>query len=715
MTHLPVFGRRTVLKGATASLIIGFTIGVRRGLAASPAALAPNAFIRIDPDNTVRLVNRYIESGQGVTTGLAMIAAEELDADWTQMKVEAAPADVKLYANPILGVQGTGGSSSIFGSYPQLRNAAATARAMLVQAAAQQWKVPAADVTVSKGVIAHAPSGRTSAFGPFVAAAARLAPPASVTLKDPKDFTLIGQRARHLETELKVTGQLKYTLDMQLPGMLTAAIARPPRFGATVVRFDAEAARAVHGVRYVVQIPSGVAVVADSFWAATRGRDALRVDWDESKAEHRGTPELRAEYRKIAEKPGLPARREGDASTAMASAAKIITAEYELPYLAHAPMEPLGCVIKRSENGCELWYGAQYMTFDQKNVAATLGLKPEQVVINGLHAGGSFGRRASFTGEYVVGAAEIAKSLPPGIPIKVVWTREDEIRGGHYRPMFYHRIQAGLDAKGQVVAWTHRLVGQSIFSDTPFGAFVKDGIDVASVETAFNVPYKVANVSVEVHNAKNGIPVLWWRSVGSSHNGFVVESFVDQLARAAGRDPVTFRRDLLPPDSRQRVVLDLAVEKSNWTTPLPAGRARGVAVVESFGTAIAYVAEVSQGMHGRFKVDRVVAAVDCGRPINPDLVEQQIESGIAFGLGAALKGEITLKDGKVEQGNFDTYDVLRMAEMPAVEVHIVPSTANPTGLGEPPVPPIAPAVANAILALTGKPVTKLPIYKHAMV
>jgi isoquinoline 1-oxidoreductase beta subunit len=337
------------------------------------------------------------------------------------------------------------------------------------------------------------------------------------------------------------------------------------------------------------------------------------------------------------------------------------------------------------------------------------------VTINTLHAGGSFGRRASFDGDYVVGAAEIAKAMPPGTPIKVVYTREDEIRSGYYRPMFYHRLQAGLDAKGQVIAWSHRLVGQSIFEGTPFGAFVKDGIDVASVETAFNAPYKIPNVAVDVHNTKTGIPVLWWRSVGSSHNGFVVESFFDQVARAAGRDPLALRRELLPPESRQRTVLELAVEKSDWNTPLPNGHARGVAVVESFGTAVAYVAEVSYGKNGHFKVDRVVAAVDCGQPINPDLIAQQIEGGISFGLGAALKGEITLKDGRVEQGNFNTYDVLRMSEMPKVEVHILPSTAAPSGMGEPPVPPIAPAVANAILALTGKPITRLPIQKQPVV
>jgi isoquinoline 1-oxidoreductase beta subunit len=716
MNNVTNLGRRTVLKSAGASLIIGLTIGSQRGFAAQTSGtLAPNAFIRIDADNTVRLVNRYIESGQGVTTGLAMIAAEELDADWAQMKVEAAPADVKAYANPILGVQGTGGSSSIAGSYTQLRNAAATARAMLVQAAAQEWKVPVAEITVTKGVIAHAASGHSSTFGPLVATAARLTPPATVTLKDDKAFTMIGQRLPHLETQQKVTGQIKYTLDVQMPGLLTAVIARPPRFGATVAKFDAANALKVPGVKHVLQIPSGVAVVADNFWAASRGRDALFVEWDSSKAEHRGTSEILAEYRKTAEKPGLPVRHEGDAAAAMKAAAKIVTADFELPYLAHAPMEPLGCVVKRSENGCELWFGSQFVTFDQANIARTLGLKPEQVTINILHAGGSFGRRASFYGDYALGAVEIAKALSVGTPIKMVFTREDEIRSGYYRPLFFHRIQAGLDAKGQVIAWTHTLVGQSIFSGTPFDAFVKDGIDVASVETASNVPYKIPNVAVDVHNAKNGIPVLWWRSVGSSHNGYVVEHFFDQIAQAAGRDPVAMRREMLPLDSRQRAVMELALEKSGWATPLPKGRARGVAVVESFGTAIAYVAEISQDKHKRIKVDRVVAAVDCGRAINPDQVEHQVESGIAFGLGAALYGEITLKDGQVEQGNFDTYNVLRMAEMPKVEVHILPSTANPTGLGEPPVPPIGPAVANAILALTGKPVTKLPIYKQPVV
>ncbi|TAL01183.1 MAG: xanthine dehydrogenase family protein molybdopterin-binding subunit [Rhodospirillaceae bacterium] len=716
MARIPRLARRTILKSAGASLIVGFTIfSSSRSANAVTASLEPNAFVRVDADSTVTVISKHLEMGQGINTGLAMILVEELDADWSKVRVESAPADVKRYANTMLRVQVTGGSTSTANSYTQLRQAGATARALLVKAAAQQWHVPESEITVVQGVVGHASSGRTSTFGDLTAKAARLAPPTDLKLKDPKNFKLTGQPLPRLETPAKCDGSAQYALDVKMPGMLVALIARPVRFGGVARTVDSAATQSIPGVKYVIPVPSGIAIVADSFWAASRGRDALRVEWNDDKAEHRGTAELTAEYRALADKPGASARQDGDPQAALQSAARVVTADYEVPYLAHAPMEPLDCVIKRGQTGCEFWYGCQFQTGDQANAAAVLGLKPEQVTIHTLYAGGSFGRRANPTSDFVVEAAEIAKALPIGVPIKLVWTREDDIRGGRYRPMYYHRLQAGLDGKGDIVAWSHRIIGQSIMAGTSFAAMVRNGIDAASVEGAANLPYTIANIAVDLHTTSVGVPVLWWRSVGASHNAFVTESFLDRVAKAANRDPLTLRRDLLPAGSRHRTVLDVAVEKAGWGKPLPAGRARGIAVAESFNTVVAQVAEVSRGADGHIKVERVVCAVDCGLAINPNLIAAQMEGGIAFGLGAALKGAITLKDGKVEQSNFDTYDVLRLADMPAVEVHIVPSAAPPTGTGEPGVPPIAPAVANAIFALTGTAVTKLPIARQLAV
>jgi len=706
MTHL---SRRAALKTAGASLVIGFTLaGKGQKVAAAPAPFAPNAFVRIDADSTVTFISKHIEMGQGTYTGLPQILADELDADWSKIKVEGAPADVKLYSNAVMHMQGTGGSSAIFNSWTQLRQAGATARAILVQAASQKWGVPASEITVTHGVIAHAASGKTSAFGPFVAAAAKLTPPAEVKLKDPKDFTLIGQPLKRTDAFIKSTGTALFTMDVQMPGLLTAVIARPPRFGGVVKAVDSKAAMAVPGVKHVLTIPAGVAVVADSFWAATRGRDALVIDWNDDKAEHRSSEELTAEYRALADQAGKVVRNDGDAAEALKSAAKVVTADYEVPYLAHAPMEPLDCVIKRSENACEMTFGCQFTTVDQVNAATVLGLKPEQVTINMLMAGGSFGRRSTPKSDVVVEAASIAKALPVGTPIKLIWTREDDIRGGYYRPMYYHRLQAGLDAKGNIVAWSHRIIGQSILGESPFAAMIKDGMDPMIFEGA-SIPYKVPNVHIDMHTTKVGVPVLWWRAVGSTHTAFVTEAFFDRVAKAAGRDPLALRRELLEPKSRHLAVLNLAVEKAG---AVPTGRGRGIAVAESFGSVVAQVADVSQTSDGSVKVDNVVCAVDCGTPINPNLIAAQMEGGIAYGLSATLKGAITLKDGKVEQSNFDSYDVLRIADMPNVDVHIVPSQAPPTGTGEPGVPPIAPAVANALLSLTGTAITKLPIARQ---
>ncbi|WP_175732238.1 xanthine dehydrogenase family protein molybdopterin-binding subunit [Burkholderia ambifaria] len=707
--------RRTFLKAAGAAAAVSLTIGFewaglgRRALAATASAadFAPNAFLRITPDGKVTVIAKHVEMGQGAYTGIATIVAEELDADWSSVRVESAPADAKRYANLAFGtMQGTGGSSAMSNSWQQLREAGGKARAMLVSAAAARWKVPAGELTTANGVVTHAKSGKTAAYGTLVADASKLPVPDKVTLKQPADFKLIGHRIPRVDGSAKSNGTAQFTLDATFPGMRVALLQRPPRFGATVKSFDATAAKAVPGVVSVVQVPGGVAVVAAGFWAAKQGRDALKVDWDEANAEKRGSDEIMREYRQLAAKPGASARKDGDADAAIAGAARKISATYEFPYLAHAPMEPLDAVVKLTSNSCEIWAGDQFQTVDQGNAAKVAGLKPEQVRIHTLYAGGSFGRRANAWSDYVVEAVSIAKALgADGKPVKLQWTREDDIQGGFYRPMYFHKLDAGLTKDGKLVGWRHRIVGQSILAGTPFEAFmVKNGIDATSVEGAANLPYAVPNVSVELTTTKVGLPVLWWRVVGSSHTAYAVEAFVDEAAHAAGKDPYLFRRDLLAKEPRMRAVLELAAQKAGWdpAKPLPKGRGRGIAVAEAFKSYVAQVAEVSVDADGKVKVERVVCAVDCGIAINPDIVAAQMEGGIGFGLGAALHSAITLKDGHVEQRNFDGYHVLRMAKMPKVEVHIVPSAEAPTGVGEPGVAPIGPAVANAIFAATGK-------------
>jgi isoquinoline 1-oxidoreductase beta subunit len=708
--------RRAFLKTAAATAA-GLTIGfhwsgpLSRALADTSKDFAPNAFLRIAPNNSVTVIAKHLEMGQGTYTGLATIVAEELDADWAQIRVESAPADASKYANLAFGtIQGTGGSSAMANSWMQLRNAGATARAMLVAAAAAEWNVPPASLTIERGVVRHAPSNRQATFGDLAAKAASQPAPDKVALKDPKDFKLIGQKLPRVDIPGKTNGTAQFTIDVTFPNMLVAVLQRPPLFGATAKSFDATATKAVPGVVDVLQVPRGVAVVAKSFWAAKLGRDALKVAWDDSKAEKRSTAAIMAEYRTLAEQPGKPARKEGDAAAALKGAAKLITATYEFPYLAHAPMEPLDAVVKLDADSCEIWCGDQFQTVDQGNAAATAGLKPEQVKIHTLLAGGSFGRRANMGSDYIVEAVSVAKALGAnGIPVKLQWTREDDIRGGLYRPLYLHRLEAALDNNGQLVGWQHRIVGQSIIAGTAFAAvMVKDGIDGTSVEGAANLPYAVPNMSVELSTTETGVPVLWWRVVGSSHTAYATEAFIDEIAHAAGKDPFAFRQAMLEHHPRHKAVLELAAKAAGWGSPLPKGKGRGIAVAEAFGTYVAQVAEVTVAPNGKVKVDRVVCAVDCGTPINPDVITAQMEGGIGFGLGAALYGAITLKDGQVEQTNFDAYQVLRIDEMPKVEVHIVPSPEAPTGVGEPGVAPVGPAVANAVFAATGKRLRVLP-------
>jgi isoquinoline 1-oxidoreductase subunit beta len=708
----PSVGRRTFLKvgaAAGAALVIEFRFLPRGVAAAATEGFAPNAFLRIAPDNTVTVVAKHLEMGQGSHTGLATILADELDADWAQVRVEAAPSDPTRYNNLSWGpVQGTGGSSAMANSWAQLRKAGATGRSMLRSAAAQKWGVPVESLTVDKGVVSHAPTGRKATFGELATAAAGLPVPADVPLKDPKDWKLIGKAAPRVDSSAKTDGSARFTLDVYLPDMLTAVIARPPLFGATVKTLDKAATLKVPGVTDVVEVPAGVAVLAKGFWAARQGRQALRVEWDESKAEHRGSAELFAEYKALALKPGLKARTDGDVAAGLASAAKTFEATYEFPYLAHAPMEPLDCVVKLSGDKCEVWAGSQIPTLDQGAIAQIVGLSPDKIELHTLLAGGSFGRRATPVADVASEAASIAKAIAGRAPVKLVWTREDDIRGGRYRPLFVHRFRAGLDAKGQIVAWEHRIVGQSFLKGTPFGGLIKEGIDATSVEGGSTLPYAIANLGVELHSPEVGVPTLWWRSVGSSHTAFSTETFLDELAKAAGRDPFELRRELLAKHPRHRGVLELAAAKAGWGTPLPAGRGRGIAVHESFGSFVANVVEVTLRKDGLPKVERVVCAVDCGIAVNPDVVRAQMEGGIGFGLGAALYGEITLDKGRVVQSNFHDYKSLRIDEMPEVEVHIVPSTEPPTGVGEPGVPCIAPAVANAMFQLTGQRIYRLP-------
>ena len=716
--------RRNLLKaGAAGALLVGFQFSVARGrayaaqAAATASSVSANAFVRIGADDSVTVLAKHLEMGQGVYTGLATILAEELDADWETVRVEAAPANVKLYNNLAFGpMQGTGGSTAMANSWMQLRQAGATARALLVSAAANDWGVPAGEISVKAGVVRHAGSGRSARFGELVATASKLETPTAVKLKDPKDFSLIGkQYLPRKDSTDKTNGRAMFTHDVNLPGMLTAVVARAPRFGARLKTVDDTAARKVKGVVDVVTIPAGVAVLARGFWAAKKGRDALKLDWDDSEAMDQGSTELVSEYRALLDQPGVIASNTGDADAALKDAARVIKTDYYFPYLAHAAMEPLNCVIRLDKDGAEVWNAEQMHTVDQGAVAAVLGLTPDKVRINTLYAGGSFGRRANPVADFVVECASIVKAIAGRAPVKTLWTREDDMRRGYYRPLFLHRIEAGLDAQGQLVAWKQRIVGQSIAAGTPFEGFiVKNGVDGTSVEGAANQPYQVANQFVDLHSPRKKVPVLWWRSVGHTHTGFAVETMIDQLAAAAGKDPVAYRMGLLAKHPRHAGVLQLAAEKAGWNKPLAPGKAgekrgRGVAVVESFHSFAAEVAEVTVREDGSFKVDRVVCAIDCGIAINPDVIRAQMEGGISFALSAAMYGSITLEAGAVEQSNFHDYPTLRIDEMPQVEVHIVPSGEAPTGVGEPGVPPLAPAVANAIAAATGKRLNDLPL------
>jgi isoquinoline 1-oxidoreductase beta subunit len=721
--HDKSLSRRSMLKAA-AGLVIAFHLP-RQALAQSGAAqvfrpdgaagsFAPNAFLRIGADNTVTVISKHLEMGQGPYTGLATIAAEELDADWAQMRAESAPSNSALYNNLAFGpVQGTGGSTAIANSYEQLRKAGATARALLVQAASDAWSVPAAEITVDRGVLRHAGSGREGRFGQFAEAAAKLTPPENVPLKDPANFKLIGREGvvRKLDASAKTNGTAKFTIDVREPGMLTVVVAHPPRFGGKVASFDDSEARKIAGVVDVKQVSSGVAVYADGMWPALKGRQALRITWDESSAEKRGTAQLIEEYRALARKPGMVAGQHGDAEAALAKAGKVIEAEFVFPYLAHAPMEPLDGTLRWDADKAVARFGSQIQTLDQGTIAHVLGLKPEQVEIETLYAGGSFGRRAQGNAQLAVELAEVAKAIGPGRTVKLVWTREDDLAGGYYRPLFVHRLR-GAVRDGKIVAWANTVVGQSFLKGTPFEMLIKDGIDATSVEGSKELPYDIADFRCELHSTTVGVPTLWWRSVGHTHTGYAVECFVDELLQAAGKDPVAGRLEMMSKAQRSAGALRAVAELAKWSGPGPTnGRARGVAVVESFNSYVAQIAEVSLQPDGTPRVHKVWCAVDCGVAVNPDVIRAQMEGGIGFGLGHILFAEVPLKDGHVTSLNFDTYRSLRINEMPEVEVTIVRSTEKPTGVGEPGVPPIGPAVANALARLGRERPRQLPMVK----
>ncbi|MGL5838959.1 MAG: molybdopterin cofactor-binding domain-containing protein [Sphingorhabdus sp.] len=704
--HDPVLlDRRNFLRITGAS---GIALLVGPGCATGKAELA-NAFVRLGKDGVTTVIVKHLEMGQGVLTGLATLVAEELDADWTKLKTEAAPADLATYGNLAWdgASQGTGGSSSIANSWLQLREAGALLRALLIKAAAAQWKVPEAELATNKGHILHSLTGRKAGYGAFVADAAKLPLPKKVQLKSAADFKYIGQDMPRLDAVAKSSGRQSYTIDFEADGLLVAAVRLPSHFGATVKTVDSKAALAVPGVVKVAEVPNGVAVIAQSTAAALKGREALSVEWELKAAETRGRAELMQAHRQAALGKGVIKTAKGVQSERANSISQRIMAEFEFPYLAHAAMEPMNAVARITGSEAELWYPVQDMTVDQKNVADFLKIAPEAIKIHTLAAGGSFGRRFSTTADYVVQAVAAAKAAGDGQSVKMIWTREDDFKAGHYRPMAFHRIDAALGADGKIAWWDQRIAIQSIQpSDDPTEA---QGADVGGTAPE---QYAIANHRVSWHPVKTKVPVLYWRSVEHSHTAFSKEVMMDELARRAGIDPVAFRLRHLPEKSRLRDVLSTVAEKAGWASPSAKGRFRGVAMQEAFKTAIAMVAEISGKSASDFVVERVVAVVDCGTVVNPGVARSQIEGGMGYGLCAALLGQVDIQAGAPVPASFADYPVLRASQYPRnVEVHFIESDAPPTGVGELGVPPIGPAVANALFAMTGEPVRRLPLMK----
>ncbi|WP_437312812.1 molybdopterin cofactor-binding domain-containing protein [Sorangium sp. So ce385] len=697
-----------VAAGSAAGLLLSFYVpqGVRAApKAAQPQPLSPNAFVRIGTDESVTVVLAHSEMGQGIWTGLAMLIAEELECDWSKVRSEHAPA-APVYGHPVMHFQMTGGSTSTNGEFDRYRTVGAMAKDMLVRAAAARWKVAPAACVAAKGIITHGKDRLT--YGQLAEEAMKLTPPAKVKLKDPKDWKLIGTLVRRIDTPEKITGKAQFGIDVQFPGLRTAVVLRPPAFGAKLAKYDAADALKVPGVEKVVPTANGVAVVAAHFWAAKLGRDALRAEWTKPEGGGADSAKLLDEFRAQARKPGPVAHQVGKVEEALAAAKSRIEAEYDVPYLAHAPMEPLNCTVKIEGDRCEIWTGTQFQTGDQMAAAKILGTAPEKVQIHTTFLGGGFGRRASPVADFVGEAVMVAKAA--GVPVKVVWTREDDMRGGYYRPAYVHRVQVGLDARGMPTAWDHMIVGQSIVAGTPLESLVvKNGIDHTSVEGVGDSPYLAGMpaLRVSLHSPRTPVTVLWWRSVGNTHTAFAMESIIDELAHAAGQDPLAYRLELLKDKPRHANALKVAAEKAGWGTAPPPGRARGLAMHESFGSIVAEVAEISIEK-GRIRVHSVTCSVDCGTAVNPLGIEAQVQGSVAFGLTAALYGKLNIVEGQVQESNFHDYPMLRMADMPRIAVHIIPSKATMGGIGEPATAPIAPAVANAVFALTKQRLRSLP-------
>jgi isoquinoline 1-oxidoreductase beta subunit len=703
--------RRTFLQAGAAAggglmLSLSLPFANSDAQAADADGFTPNAFIRIQRDGQIVLTMPYVEMGQGTYTAIPMLIAEELEADLKQVRLEHAPPNEKLYGNPLLGgIQATGNSNAVRASWQPLRQAGAIARTMLVAAAAKRWNVDAATCRAQSGEVLHPPTGRRATYGELTADAARMPVPKDVALKRPQDFKLIGTPAKRLDTPAKVNGTAVYGIDVQPPGVKIATLAQSPVFGGRVKNLDDAAAKAVKGVRQIVRLDDAVAVVADHMGAAKKGLAALKIEWDDGPHAKLTTEAVAGELEKATLNPGAVAQNIGDVDRTMASAVTKVEATYHLPFLAHATMEPMNCTVHVRKDGCEIWIGSQAVARVQAAAAKTTGLPLDKVVVHNHLIGGGFGRRLEADG--AARAVQIAQHVDG--PVKVVWTREEDIQHDMYRPYWFDRLSAGLDAKGMPVAWNNRFAGSSVASRWASGWF-KNGLDPDSTEGAIDLVYSLPNMHVEyVRVEPPGIPTAFWRSVGPSHNVFVTESFIDELAATAKQDPVAYRLALLDKTPRAKAVLALAAEKAGWGPPLPERVGRGVSLQYVFATFMAQVAEVEVAKDGAVRVRRVVCAVDCGTVVNPDTVRAQIQSGIIFGITAALYGNITLKDGRVEQTNFDTYQVLRMNEAPAIEVHIVQSVEPPGGMGECGTSAIVPAVANAIFAATGKRLHKMPV------
>jgi len=701
------FSRRDFVKTgavAGAGLLIGFSFAACAPSAGGPAGgpVPLDAWLRVGTDDRITVLVDRSEMGQGVATALPMLLAEELEADWTRIAIEFAPA-AEVYYNPDFGAQGTGGSSSVRTAFTPLRQAGAAAREVLIAAAAARWKVDRKNCRAERGAVIHTPSKRRLTYGALAEAAARLPLPKDVPLKDARDWTIIGTPAKRLDTPAKVDGSAVFGMDVKVPGMLVAVVARPPVFGGKVASFDATKARAVPGVRDVVRISSGVAVVADGYWPAHQGRAALDVTWDDGPNANVSTESIWTLYAERSKTPGHTALKKGHPE-AVPAAATMVEAVYELPLLAHATMEPMNCTAHVRPDGVDIWAPTQLQTWAQQRGAKIGGVAQGRVNVHTTYLGGGFGRRVEL--DFVTDALEASRAMKA--PVKVIYSREDDIQHDFYRCASRHQLRAGLDAGGKPVLWTHRVAAQSsmvrFWPET-----LKDGFDGELVEGAMAMPYAIPNVLVDSLNIDTGVPVGFWRSVNNSYNGFAVETFVDELAHAAHEDPYEYRRDLLGDSPRHLRVLNLAADKAGWGTPLAKGHARGIAVHLSFMSYVAQVAEVSVADDGSVRVHRVVCAVDCGPVVNPSIVEAQMQSAIVYGLTAALWGEVHVEGGRIVEGNFDKYPMLRMKDMPVIEVHLAPGDQAQGGAGEPATPVIAPAVCNAIFALTGKRIRRLPI------